>query len=133
VIVKYNNNIDSEIVKLINDFNSNNPQIKSLAGITKVRGVSSSVPIAAAITAYAQISMIKFKNIPVPDNKCLYSDTDSVLLEYPLLEKYVDSNKLGFMKLEHILTEGYFISKKLYAFKNTKGETIIKSKGIGKG
>jgi len=131
VIVKYNNNIDSEIVKLMNNFNSNNPQIKSLAGITKIRGVSSSVPIAAAITAYAQISMMKFKNIS--GNKCLYSDTDSILLEFPLLDKYIDSNKLGFMKLEHILTEGYFISKKLYAFKNIKGEIVIKSKGIGKG
>jgi len=37
------------------------------------------------------------------------------------------------IKLEHIITEGNFISKKLYAFKNTKGEIRIKSKGIGKG
>jgi hypothetical protein len=93
--------------------------------------VSSSVAIAAAITAYAQISMMKFKNIP--GNRCLYSDTDSVLLENPLSPSFVDSNKLGMMKLEHIISEGYFISKKLYAFKNNKGEIIIKSKGIGKG
>jgi len=93
--------------------------------------VSSSVAIAAAITAYAQINMMKFKNIP--GNKCLYSDTDSVLLEQPLTEEHVDSKKLGFMKLEHVVTEGYFILKKLYAFKNNKGESIMKSKGVKKG
>ena len=131
VIMKYNNNIDSEIVKFIKEFKSSDSQINSLAGITKVRGVSSSVAIAAAITAYAQINMMKFKNIP--GNKCLYSDTDSVLLEQPLTEEHVDSKKLGFMKLEHVVTEGYFISKKLYAFKNNKGESIMKSKGVKKG
>lgn len=75
--------------------------------------------------------MMKFKNIP--SNRCLYSDTDSIVLENTLSPSFVDSNKLGMMKLEHIITEGYFISKKVYAFKNTKGEIIIKSKGIGKG
>ena len=41
----------------------------------------SSVPIAAAITAYARMHMYKFKTIP--DNPCLYSDTDSVYLQKP--------------------------------------------------
>jgi hypothetical protein len=131
LIVKYNKNIDSEIVKLINDFNSSNPQSKEMPNVNKIRGVTSSVAIAAAITAYAQISMMKFKNIP--NNKCLYSDTDSAVLENPLSPSFVDSNKLGMMKLEHVITEGYFISKKVYGFKNSIGETIIKSKGIEKG
>ena len=80
--------------------------------------MSSSVAIAAAITAYAQISMMTFKKIPPcrGGNKCLYSETDSVLLESPLSSTFVDSKKLGMMKLEHIITEGYFISKKLYTF-----------------
>lgn len=130
MIIKYNNNIDSDIVKLINNFHSNNSfaprsdNINRLAGISKIKGVSSSVPIAAAIIAYAQISMMKFKNIQ--GNKCLYSDTDSIFFEYLLSEKYVDSNKLGFMKLAHILTKGFLFIKKLYAFKNIKEEIIIK-------
>jgi len=89
-----------------------------LAGITKVRGVSSSVAIAAAITAYAQINMMKFKNIP--GNKCLYSDTDSVLLEQPLTEEHVDSKKLGFMKLEHVVTEGILYLKNYMLLKIIK-------------
>lgn len=131
LIVKYNKNIDSDIVKLINNFDSNNSKTKEIAGLNKIRGVTSSVAIAAAVTAYAQISMMKFKNIP--GNKCLYSDTDSILLESPLSSSFVDSKILGKMKLEHVISKGYFISKKLYAFKNTKGEIIIKSKGLKKG
>lgn len=43
LIVKYNRNIDSEIVKLINDFNSSNPQSKKIPNVNKIRGVTSSV------------------------------------------------------------------------------------------
>jgi hypothetical protein len=48
----------------------------------KKGGVKSSVSIAAAITAYARISINMFKNIP--GNKYLGGDTDSVIMEHPL-------------------------------------------------
>jgi hypothetical protein len=48
----------------------------------KKGGVKSSVSIAAAVTAYARISINTFKNIP--GNKYFGGDTDSVIMEHPL-------------------------------------------------
>jgi hypothetical protein len=91
---------------------------------TKQRGIPSAIQIAAAISAYSQIEIFK----KLPNNKLLYHDTDSLLMEKELDNKYINPNKLGYLKLEHIIKEGYFISPKLYAFINTNNELIKKLK-----
>ena len=73
---------------------------------------------------------MKFKNLS--NNKLLYHDTDSLLMEKELDSKFINSNKLGYLKLEHIIKEGYFISPKFYAFINSNNELIKKTKGIDK-
>ena len=75
--------------------------------------------------------MLKYFNIP--NNKLIYSDTDSVTLEKPLDEKYLSSNELGKMKLEDILNESIYIAPKFYGIITDKGDKIIKTKGISKG
>lgn len=64
---------------------------------------STSLPVAAATTAYARIEMSKFKNLP--GNPLLYSDTDSVILERPLSSKQAaqfvsSSGEAGKLKFE---------------------------------
>ncbi|KAI0995205.1 hypothetical protein K3495_g12977 [Podosphaera aphanis] len=92
-------------------------------------GLKSCVAIAAAITAYARISLNRFKNIP--DNQYLGGDTDSVILQKPLPATLV-GKKQGMIKYEDDIAIGLFADKKLYYALNSKGEVNIKSRGIGK-
>ncbi len=127
VIIRYNNNVNKEIIKSIDIIENSNSFVDDI----KQRGVISSIPIAAAITSWALINLSKYLNME--DNKLIYCDTDSVTLEKPLDNKYISSTELGKMKLEFILSEGIYISPKFYGLKNETGETVIKTKGIQKG
>lgn len=129
-LVVFNTNISKEAVDLIEAVN---PELKDTdkdktLNFDRSRGVPSSVAIAAAITGYAQIMLMEIK--ADPDNRLLYSETDSALVEKPLQDSMVSSTNLGAFKLEHVVVEGIFVKPKLYAFKNNKGEIIIKSKGV---
>nr|QWO71426.1 DNA polymerase [Termitomyces sp. T73sscA] len=135
-IIKYINNINPNILKLVKDnisldLDKEGVKMDYLANIFKERGVSSSIPIAAAITSYALTDLMKYKNIKA--NRLIYSDTDSVLMEKPLDSELISSTELGKLKLEHVISEGYFISPKFYGFKNVLGNTVIKTKGVTKG
>ena len=127
VVLRYNNNVNRDIMKFSEIKENSNTFVNDI----KQRGVTSSIPIAAAITSWALIKLLKFLNIC--NNNLIYSDTDSVTLEKPLPDKYLSKTELGKMKLEFILSEGIYISPKFYGLKGENGETIIKSKGIAKG
>lgn len=71
--------------------------------------------------------MMEYKNIK--DNKCLYSDTDSLIMEKKL-KNNVDPIKLGSFKLVDFIKKGYFPAKKCYAYTNEKGIIKIKQKGL---
>lgn len=114
-------NYDDDEIKLINSSNF------SKIGLGKKRGVPSSVHIAAAIAAYSRILINKFKNIP--NNPCIMSDTDSVVLPYKLDDKYV-GKEIGQMKLECVIKHGIFIRKKLYYIESVNNKEIIKSSGV---
>jgi hypothetical protein len=85
------------------------------------------VQIAAVITANARIYMHDFKNIP--NNKCYYTDTDSIFLEKPLDNIYI-GKELGMFKLEYIVKEGMFISPKVYYINKGDGNDKIVVKGL---
>jgi hypothetical protein len=57
------------------------------------------------------------------------SDTDSVILKYPLPHNLVGED-LGQMKLVHKVKEGIFIRKKLYAILDSDNQVDIKASGI---
>jgi hypothetical protein len=134
-LIKYNNNISYNLIKLVSHINekeNTNTKNDYLANIFKQRGIPSSVAISAAITAYGHIELMKFKNDK--SNKLLYSDTDSVIMEKKIEDNnLLSETELGKLKLEHVITDGYFIAPKFYGFKNEKGEIVIKSKGVRKG
>ena len=85
------------------------------------------VAIAAFITAIARVLMSYFKNNP--DFKLYYTDTDSVVLDRPLPEHMV-GDKLGQLKLEHVIQKAVFLAPKVYCLINELGEEIIKIKGL---
>lgn len=86
-----------------------------------------SLPIAAMITGLASCFMNKFYNLP--NNKCFYTDTDSIVLQHPLDSKYIGDN-LGQFKFVGKIIRAYFIAPKLYYVLLDNGKEIIKSKGI---
>lgn len=105
-LISYNGDLDYE-----SDFNGS---------------ISSSVPIAAAITAGARVYMSYFKNMN--NVKIYYSDTDSIDLDRPLDPKYV-GEELGQLKLEHIFDEVVYLAPKIYGGKTSTYE-YIKVKGL---
>lgn len=103
-----NNNIDNKILKELNIELETNL-------ISRNVEVTSNVAIAAAITSYSRIQMLKYKLDP----NTLYTDTDSIFTSVPLDESLVDQNKIGFMKDELngcTISEGYFLGIKQYGY-----------------
>lgn len=62
--------------------------------------------------------------------KLYYSDTDSIVTDKELPAPLISTDKLGLLKLEHVLLQGIFISNKIYYLLNTKWKFIIKAKGM---
>lgn len=95
-----------------------------------------SIVLASFVTAYARVYMHKIKlDILSVGGKIYYSDTDSIVTDLTLdilKEKLHNKigNKLGQLKLEHLLEEAYFISNKTYILLTKDGKEIIKAKGI---
>lgn len=88
--------------------------------------------IAAAITGYSRIRIHQFKDIC---GDVYYSDTDSIVTGNILNDKYVN-NELGMMKDEfngQLISEGIFISPKLYGLRLDNGKEIIKARGVPEG
>jgi DNA polymerase type B, organellar and viral len=84
--------------------------------ITNFRKVKSNVAIAAAVTSYARIEMMKYKVLP--DIKIFYTDTDSIIIQGNLDHKFIGS-ELGLMKDElegGLIKKAYFLGIKKYGY-----------------
>ena len=124
ILIKYSSRLEESLRKLLKDSDN---KLNVNNGLSRNRGVPSAVQISAAISAYARMSINKFKNIP--GNPCVMSDTDSVVLTKALPSNCV-GKELGQMKLEYKIVEGIFIRKKLYALKTDDNKEIIKASGV---
>ena len=126
VLVKYSSKLPEPLTSLFKDKKDKLNEIP-ISSLSRKRGVPSAVHISAAISAYARMSINKFKNIP--GNPCIYSDTDSVVLPKSLPLNFI-GKELGQMKLEHQIEKGIFIRKKLYAIIDNMGNLTVKSSGV---
>ncbi|KDQ05583.1 hypothetical protein BOTBODRAFT_81997, partial [Botryobasidium botryosum FD-172 SS1] len=73
-----------------------------------------SLPISAAVTAYARMNIYQYKDSVVKQGGTLYySDTDSIFTSMPLPESMV-SAELGKMKLEYVASRAVFLAPKVY-------------------
>jgi hypothetical protein len=84
-----------------------------------------SIPISAAVTAFARIHKSQFKNRD--DFTLFYTDTDSIDINKPLDPKFI-GKELGKMKLEHIFEKILFLAPKVYSG-ITSSKKITKIKG----
>jgi uncharacterized protein YprB with RNaseH-like and TPR domain len=89
--------------------------------------VISSIPIAAAVTAWARIIMNPLKSID--GNPFYYGDTDSAILAKPLNPALI-GNKIGQFKLEFpVIKEGFFLGSKFYILNIDDDKTVVKCRG----
>ena len=130
VLLLMKSNLNYDVIRKISD----ELKLEDLTSTNKY--VKSNVAISAAVTAYAQIEMMKYKQ--EYKNNIYYSDTDSIFLDCPLPEENI-GNELGQMKNElislntKIIDKAIFIGNKQYGYiyKNNNGE--IKTKSVWSG
>jgi hypothetical protein len=123
MIIKYSGRVNENLRKYYKETIDNMGE----SNLFKMRGTFSSIPIAAAMNAYARMSINTMKNLE--GNLCLYSDTDSVVLQFSLPDSMVGT-ELGQYKLEYDIESAIFIRTKLYALISKEGKVIIKSSGV---
>ena len=76
----------------------------------------SNVAIASAVTAYARMHMIQFKN----NENCFYTDTDSIGTTQKLPPELIGS-ELGQLKLEATISKAVFLAPKVYGYETQDG------------
>lgn len=123
VLIKYSSKLNEKLRRIYSEEDKIN---NDDTGFKKERGIVSAVQISCAISAYARMSINKFKNNN--SNILFYSDTDSLVLEKPL-NNIIVGNGLGMWKLEAVIEKGYFIRPKLYAYYTMDG--ILKKVASG--
>jgi hypothetical protein len=90
-------------------------------------GTDINIAIASTITAGARLYMSAFKNNE--SYNLYYSDTDSIVIDQPLDPRLV-GDKLGQLKLEHLISKAIFLAPKVYGIVDTDGNETIKIKGV---
>ena len=94
-----------DYLKIVNNFKDN--ELRPLT--------TTSIVISAAVTVYARIHISKLKlDILKLGGKIYYSDSDSIVTNIQLPNNLVSDSQIGKLKLEHVLQEAVFISKKKY-------------------
>jgi hypothetical protein len=87
-----------------------------------------SVPIAAFVTSYGRIDINRYKLSQ--EKNLVYSDTDSVVTTSEIAPAHV-SSRIGHMKLEYDIIEGFFVGTKLYYMLVNNHLVISKTAGVG--
>lgn len=132
-IIKINSNYSSLLLIKENDFELHKYLDIDTSVINKLSNkkyspiIMSNVAIASAVTSYARIHMIQFKN----NENCFYSDTDSIITNIPL-DNHLMGDELGLMKDEMagvIIDKALFmgIKKYGYQYKDINGKVVDKS------
>jgi hypothetical protein len=105
-------NLDYDLINEINEETN-------LDLISKFRSIKSHVGIAAAVTSYSRIEMIKFKmELAKLGLKLYYTDTDSIFVDGELPQHLVGKD-LGLMKDEldgGFIKKAYFLGIKKYGY-----------------
>jgi hypothetical protein len=119
-------NLDYDLINEIKDKTN-------LETLTTFRNVKSKVAIAAAVTSYARIEMIKYKILLNKLGlKLFYTDTDSIFIDGELPQHLI-GNDIGLMKDElngNFIKKAYFLGIKKYGYLDNKDVTHSVFSGI---
>lgn len=93
------------------------------------------VQVAAYITSFARLQLLKALKYLDSIGNVYYCDTDSIVSDVPLDEKMIDKIKLGMWDLENKLNKGLYLKPKVYIeeiIKDDQVSMIKKFKGVSK-
>lgn len=123
VIIKYNKDIDSHNLSLINRY-YNIDELQNLINQVNVLldNQLSAVHIASAVTSYSRIKILEYSE----KYDSLYIDTDSIYTNKTI----ENSNKLGELKFEGEYKISIFLSSKCYLLYNDENDYKIVFKGL---
>ena len=131
ILISFSKDINVENVKTLNiDIDKAYSKLK-IKSDYKYNNIS--VAISSAITAYGRIHISQIKiDILKFGGKIYYSDTDSIVTDIELPSQYVNTDKIGRLKLEYegILKKAYFTSNKTYCLITKYNDIIKKAKGV---
>lgn len=102
------------------------PTLRKFPALPTPKPRQSSVQVSAAISAYGRIAMSRFMHIP--GNPVLYSNTDSLFLQYPLSSELTKEhvspggNELGRLKYEGKVTQLVVIGPNQYGYLDAAGQ-----------
>lgn len=126
-LAKMNNISLDELKSRLNDSTRLKKELENLMKPGKYLQIS--LPISAAVTAYARCNIYKYKEAILNSGGTLYySDTDSVFSSMPLSDSLIGP-ELGKMKLEYTAARAIFLAPKVYAAQFSDGSTKLKIKG----
>lgn len=140
-LIKYNLEPDLEVC-----YNTGTDYIEKLLEFDdKQFYYNMSVDIASAIATYSRMYMNKFKHLP--NNPCFYTDTDSLVLQYPMSEELIGKELGQFSNDYKNIKLGIFLDPKVYYMllsefvnymvprrgQHRGGNEVKKAKGMGQG
>lgn len=122
---------------IVEDFDVDIDDVMNLKPTDKHTYVKNiSIPVAAAVTAYARVYMSKMKLDIVGKNGKIYSsDTDSIITDIELDKNLVDPKVIGKFKLEHDVDTAIMVAPKVYFMKGkdidktSNNKLVMKVKG----
>jgi hypothetical protein len=74
--------------------------------------------------------MSQFKNSINPKINLYYTDTDSIYTDSDIDNSFIDSKKLGKLKVENICDKAIILTPKVYCLVTESGKFIYKVKGL---
>lgn len=106
---------------------------------TDIKAEYIQVQIAAYVTSYARLKLLKTLKMAEKTATVFYCDTDSIVTDKPLPDNIVDSKELGKWALESQPKKAIFLKPKVYAevldvIENdtVKEKTFVKFKGVSR-
>lgn len=108
-----------------------NEQMGFIECVSEIKSKYIQVQIASAITSKARLTLLKALKAGEKLGNVYYCDTDSIVLDVPLPDFFIDDYEIGKFKLESMPIRGIFLKPKVYAelFDN---EAHVKFKGVSR-
>ena len=100
--------------------------------LSHIKSDTIQVQVAAYVTSYARLVLLKALHQMNEVGEVYYCDTDSIVTSAEMPAEMVDPYTLGMWDLEKVLEEGLFLQPKVYSERAASGKDTIKFKGVSK-
>lgn len=108
-----------------------NEKLGFIECVSEIKARYIQVQIASAITSKARLCLLRALKSGEKIGNVFYCDTDSIVLDVPLPDHFVDDYEIGKFKLESRPDRAIFLKPKVYA-EMFESETHVKFKGVSR-